>query len=664
MKRSLTVVLVTLAVATGCSIQNAPDTSIPDVRAFTGVTPAGGEGVFAAGGTMQPFDSCSDFLAHVKRLATERVGPYGLNGGYDMYPVMAGIAEMRSEDSVGSQSTPPAYSTTNVQVAGIDEPDLVKTDGERIFVVANGRLYWIDVSADDPTIAASIVLDGWGQQLFLSGDTLLVMTSSGGYGGPVFESDVIGPYGYGNQRTVLQEVDVSIPHDMKVVRTLTLDGVTVSSRMTDGVARIVVQSNPVGFDWAYPEGDGLRAEREAVQENKKIISESTLENWVPWYVLDDQQRGTTSEGPLLDCSQIGYPDEFSGLSMLSVLSLDVESALAPTGGIGLLAVGQTVYASHDNLYVATSPWQWWDVDDTANDSRSVRTQIHQFDITDPKSAGYLASGEVDGALHSQWALDEYQGVLRVVVTDETPWWRGSGEPETSVVTLEARGDTLVKIGAVGGLGKNEQVYSVRFIGDKGYVVTFRQVDPLYVIDLADPKHPTIDGELKINGYSAYLHPIGEDLILGVGQDATDEGRTTGTQLSVFDVSDPANPTRLSKLTFKDAYSDAEWDHHAFLWWPESNTAVLPIQRWSFDEAKGYEDNFSGAIVVHATPQAISSAGEIKHPSETDQFCEDCGSWSEPIVRSLVIGSTLYTVSNSGIMASDMESLETVGWLKF
>lgn len=663
MKRSLTVVLATLMIATGCSIQNSSQTSTPDTRPLTGITP-GVEGVFAAGGVMHPFASCSSFLAHVKRLAMERVGPYGLNGGYDVYPVTVDFAEMRAEDSAGSSSTAPAYSTTNVQVAGIDEPDLVKTDGERIFVVANGRLYWINVSADVPTIATSIALDGWGQQLFLSGDTLLVMTSSGGYWGPMVETDVIGPYGYGNQRTVLQEVDVSTPQRMKVVRTLTLDGTTVSSRMTDGVARIVVQSNPVGFDWAYPEGNGIRAEREATEKNKKIISESTLENWVPWYVLDDQLRGTTSEGPLLDCSQIAYPDEFSGLSMLSVLSLDVESALAPTGGIGLLAVGQTVYASHDNLYVATSPWQWWDVDDAANDSRSVGTQIHQFDITDPRSARYVASGEVDGALHSQWALDEYQGVLRVVVTDESPWWRGSGVPETSVVTLEARGDTLVKIGSVGGLGKNEQVYSVRFIRDKGYVVTFRQVDPLYVIDLSDPRRPTVEGELKINGYSAYLHPIGENLILGVGQDATDEGRTTGTQLSVFDVSDPANPVRLSRLTFKDAYSDAEWDHHAFLWWPETDTAVLPLQRWSFDEAKGYDDSFSGAVVVHANAQAITSVGEIEHPSHKDQFCDDCRSWSEPIIRSIVIGDTLFTVSNTGIMATDMESLEMVEWLRF
>jgi hypothetical protein len=454
---------------------------------------------------------------------------------------------------------------------------------------------------------------------------------------------------------------------MEAVRTLMLDGSILSSRMADGTIRVVVHSGPTGFDWVYPEGSGIRAEQKAVEANKKLIEESTLENWVPWYILKNHRTGTTADGPVLGCDQVGHPDEFSGLSMLSILSIDLESGLEPGNSIGLLAAGQTIYASNDNLYVATSPWMAWPAarwEESQNNDDTLTTQLHMFDISDPETATYVASGEVEGVLHSQWSMDEYEGVLRVVVTDENPWWGSSGVPDTAVVTMERRGDDLVQIGSVDGLGKNERVYAVRFIQEKGYVVTFRQVDPLYVVDLSDPRDPEVKGELKINGYSAYLHPIGEDLLLGVGQDATDEGRQLGTQVSVFDVSDPSDPRRLSRLTFEDAYSDAEWDHHAFLWWAPEEISVLPLQRWSWDERSGKEDNFSGAVVLSATPNRVKQLGEIRHPNANGSNCEDCEVWAAPITRSLVIGDTLFTFSESGVLASDLDTLDDVAWIPF
>jgi uncharacterized secreted protein with C-terminal beta-propeller domain len=627
-----------------------------------------------AASSLQPFDSCNEFLDYVKAHAMERVGPYGLDG-YGGYPV-AFEEVAASLDSSRTDTTTAAsggikgvdYSGTNVQVAGVDEPDIVKTDGERIFVVAQGSLYWIDAS-DTPEIVASLRLDGWGQQLFLSGDRLLVMTSGGGYGIEPFAGvaiDSISP-AYQTQRVVLTEVDVSSPDSMEAVRTLMLDGSILSSRMADGTIRVVVHSGPTGFDWVYPEGSGIRAEQKAVEANKKLIEESTLENWVPWYILKNHRTGTTADGPVLGCDQVGHPDEFSGLSMLSILSIDLESGLEPGNSIGLLAAGQTIYASNDNLYVATSPWMAWPAarwEESQNNDDTLTTQLHMFDISDPETATYVASGEVEGVLHSQWSMDEYEGVLRVVVTDENPWWGSSGVPDTAVVTMERRGDDLVQIGSVDGLGKNERVYAVRFIQEKGYVVTFRQVDPLYVVDLSDPRDPEVKGELKINGYSAYLHPIGEDLLLGVGQDATDEGRQLGTQVSVFDVSDPSDPRRLSRLTFEDAYSDAEWDHHAFLWWAPEEISVLPLQRWSWDERSGKEDNFSGAVVLSATPNRVKQLGEIRHPNANGSNCEDCEVWTAPITRSLVIGDTLFTFSESGVLASDLDTLDDVAWIPF
>lgn len=645
---------------------------------------AAGPGVFALG-AVQGFDSCDQFLDYAKEHALERVGPYGLDaygyggrfGFFDGEVVAEAGADVGlARDSQFTTTTAAAsggvkgtdYSGTNVQVAGIDEPDFVKTDGTRIFVVAQGKLYWIDTTGT-PEIVDSMDLEGWGQQLFLSEDRLLVMNAGGGFGAKPFLDRGISSelYPGNSQRTVLTEVDVSVAGSMKALRSLTFDGTMLSSRMSGESIQVVVRSQPTGFAWAYPEGSGIRAERKATEANIKIIEESTLENWVPWYVLEDYTSDTTTDGPLLGCEQVGFPEDFSGLSMLTVLPVDLDQGLQPGDGIGLLAEGQTVYASSNSLYVATAPWMAWPIatfeDESQNDA-TLTTQIHMFDISDLGGASYVASGEVEGTMLSQWSMDEYEGTLRVVVTDEAPWGGGSEVPETSVIALQREDEKLVEVGSVGGLGKNERVFAVRFIQDKGYVVTFRQIDPLYVVDLADPENLEVTGELKINGYSSYLHPIGEDLLLGVGQDATAEGRVLGTQVSVFDVSDPEDPHRTAKMTFNDTQSQAEWDTKAFLWWAPEGISVLPMQRWSWDERTGKEDFFAGAVVLSATTQRVKQLGVIEHPSATEPECEECGSWTAPIVRSLVIGDTIFTISETGVLASDLDSLDQIEWVEF
>ena len=135
---------------------------------------------------------------------------------------------------------------------------------------------------------------------------------------------------------------------------------------------------------------------------------------------------------------------------------------------------------------------------------------------------------------------------------------------------------MTQVGQVGGLGQGERVYAVRFIGNDGYVVTFHQVDPLYTLDLSDPAHPQVLGELTIPGYSAYLHPIGDNLLLGIGQDVGPNNEPTGTQVSLFDVTDLKHPTRLFHYSLGQGWSSAESDHHAFLYWPATNLVVVPF----------------------------------------------------------------------------------------
>lgn len=667
MRRSLIAIAVTLGLLAAACSGGSTAGSIPG--------PVSGPGVLAAP-ALQPFGSCEAFLDYVKRHAADLIGPWGLQGYGDAGYVVEDRVAFAEDGAVPRAPAPtmaPAgtveafdHSGTNVQVAGVDEPDLVKTDGERIFVVAGGRLWWIDAS-ETPEVVASLTIEGWGQQLFLWGDRLLVMTSAETPPPePLLAPGSRGVVPWYAPRTVLTEVDVSEPAAMAVVRTLTLDGELLASRMTDGIIRVVVRSEPTGLPWVHPEGVGIRVEREATRENARLLAGSTLENWVPWYVLEDHRSNTTSEGPLLGCDEVAHPREFSGLAMLTILTIDLTLGIEPGNGIGLLAEGRTVYASAESLYVATAPWTWrpWSETERRRPPETPLTQIHMFDVTDPTTSRYVASGTVEGTLLSQWSMDEWNGTLRVVVTDERPWWESGDPADTSVVTLRRRDDRLVQVGSVDGLGKDERVYAVRFIEDRGYVVTFRQVDPLYVVDLSDPTAPKQAGELKIEGYSAYLHPIGEHLLLGVGQDATGEGRTLGTQISVFDVSDATEPRRLARLTFEDAWSEAEWEAHAFLWWAPRGVAVLPLQRWSWDERSAEEEFSAGAVIVSASAQRVKQLGEIRHPQAAGRRCADGPGLAPPIVRALVIGETLYTVSESGVLASDLDTLDTIAWVPF
>jgi uncharacterized secreted protein with C-terminal beta-propeller domain len=229
-----------------------------------------------------------------------------------------------------------------------------------------------------------------------------------------------------------------------------------------------------------------------------------------------------------------------------------------------------------------------------------------------------------------------------------------------VTVLDAVGGELVQVGHVDGLGETEQIYSVRFMGDMAYVVTFRQTDPLYVIDLSDPTMPEAVGELKILGYSAYLHPVGEGLLMGVGQDATDQGRTQGTQVSIFDVTDPADPTRLDTYTLSEgSNSQVEYDHHAFLYWGPERLAMIPVQQWRWDDSK--EEAFFGAVGLD-----VGEDGELEEIARVVHPGGDKGHWDwrAQILRSMVIEDSVYTISSKGIMKSGLDSLEEQAWLGF
>ena len=407
----------------------------------------------------------------------------------------------------------------------------------------------------------------------------------------------------------------------------------------------------------------MRSERTAIEENQDIIRSSSADNWIPYYIVTDADGEVTAEGTLFDCDRASHPEEFSGLDMLSVTTIDLGAGLEVVDSTGLLATGDTIYASTDSLYVATQNWDTWmwaQGGDIVPQPDGVSTEIHKFDISRTDSTGYVASGSVRGYLLNQFAMDEHEGLLRVASTTAPAWWGGEFEAESMVTILEEEGNELVEVGSVDGLGETGQIYSVRFMGDTAYVVTFRQTDPLYTVDLSDPANPEVVGELKILGYSAYLHPVGEGLLMGIGQDASDTGRVQGTQVSIFDVSDPSDPIRVDQITLDGgSSSQVEYDHHAFMYWEPTGLAMVPIQQWWSD---GKSDSvFYGAVGLMVDDDGdLEEIRRVAHPGGAD----DSWDYRALISRTIVIGGNVYTVSGKGIMKSDIDSLAEEAWLGF
>ncbi|MFB3098984.1 MAG: beta-propeller domain-containing protein, partial [Acidimicrobiia bacterium] len=529
MHRIVTAVIVGAIVLAACSGGVVADPTSPT----SPITPAPVPPIIArpagasAARALMPFDACDDLVAWTVEHAIDLVGPYGLNGGgYFPYAVgeLDGITTTAagSADSAFQSLQAPEVIGTNLQELGIDEPDLVKTDGRRIVVMTGNTLQIVLVDNDDLTLAGSIDLGFWSNDLFLDGDRVVAIATSNFGIVPVFEGVADGIAQYQSPLVTVVEIDITDAADPELMRSLQIDGRYVSSRMVDGAIRLIVSSQPTGFAWEVPEGSGLRAEREAQEKNRDLLRNSTADNWLPYFVITDHDGVdvTVVEGTLVDCDRTHRPDEFSGLTTLSLVTLDADE-LAIEDTTAVFADGDIVYSSGDATYVATSRWINPFVWDRGGQPEDMNTMIHKFAL-EPRSAEYQASGAVPGYMLSQWSMSEWQGDLRVASTDSPQWW-DTPESDSVVTVLRDNGDELETIGSVDGIGRGERIYAVRFIKDRGYVVTFRQVDPLYVIDLSDPRRPTVEGELKIHGYSAYLHPVSDDLLLGVGQDADHTG---------------------------------------------------------------------------------------------------------------------------------------------
>jgi len=595
-------------------------------------------------GRLVAFRSCGELLGYVKTHAAPFVTAYGVGQSAGPGVVAPGVAPgVQAAPATGS--TPQQgvdYSGTNVQEAGVDEPDIVKTNGRTLFSVESGRLEAVAVGAGRPRLLDTLKLDGgWSHELLLEGTHLLVL-SLGGYWLqplPAAPAAMIVPR---PSSTTLTEVDVSDPAALKVVQTLRLDGAYVDARMVDGAVRVVSSSSlPVALPTVAPAGTTGDAIAAAKAKNETVVESSPVSAWLPSYRL-----GSGRSHSLVACRAVRRPPFFSGLGMLTVTTIDLAKGLKPVDSTAIMSDGRIVYASLSRLYVATEPWSLRPLPLAPTRARNGgETEIHAFDISSPTATRYLGDGTVPGYLLDQWSLSEYKGVLRVVSTATPAWWGAGPASQSYLTTLRLEQGRLVRVGQVGGLGHGDRVYAVRLIGDTGYVVTFRQVDPLYTLDLRDPARPQVLGKLDLPGYSSYLHPIGADLLLGIGQ-AVDRGTNepAGTQISLFDVSSPAHPSRLQKASLGQGWSAAESDHHAFLYWPATGLVVVPFGQQ--------------AVAMHVSRSSgIRELGRIVHSRARQAELPQ-------IDRSVVVGGELLTISSAGVAANGLTSLEAMGWAAF
>lgn len=587
----------------------------------TGSAPSAGSSPAAAPALkLVAFDSCAQ-LEKELRAATR------LSHAAGERPAGASRPNVRTLNDAAATGAPSA-SGTNVHEAGVDEPDIVKTNGRQIVTISGGVLHVVDTTTRAQTGKLDLRVEAFGEpKLLLSGERALVLADAGG-GYPLRDDTRMIRPTNGRSEVLLVDLAGGTPRLLGRYRG---DGKLVDARQHGSVARVVISSSPkIQFPFR-----GDPAPENVMQDDRDTIDTAPVGAWLPAWEITNGDRTTKEQ---LDCAAVSRPESFSGMAMLRVLSFDLNAAALDGGDpVAVVADGDAVYGSPDGLYIANN--QSWRMNAAVADSSRIAppdgTDIYRFSLPPAGKPTYVASGKVPGRLLNQYSMSEWEGHLRVATTS----WK---DDASAVRVLRAKDGKLIEVGAAEGLGKGERIYSVRFLGRRGYVVTFRQTDPLYSLDLANPTRPRVTGELKITGYSAHLQPVGENRLVGIGQEATSAGVPTGLQVSLFDVADPAAPKRLDQHLVKGGQSEAESDPHAILWWPASGLLVLPV-----GDAKA-----DGALALRITGDRLEQATRLA-PATAQ---------AGPMRRAVVVGDTLWSVTDGGLLASNLSTLDRVAWV--
>lgn len=633
-------------------------------------------------------------------LAPEGCGWYG---GVEEDMANGGDNPPQADDK-GDDETPDEYSDTNTQVEGVDEADSVKTDGEFIYTLSGRDLVvvksWPAAQTEE---VGRVTLGTWAYNFFLDGDRAIVLGSAnlnevvsdaprryyedGTYRptdveGDTAEEPVDWYYEY-RPVTTVTVIDLSDRTNPVILDQYYFDGYISDSRRIDAKVYLVLNN----YQWIYgleywpadlvmygPEGEYVRPSDEEInakfdaliEGNIEKIRARTLAEWMPQYwTAPEEGLATYESGQMIGgCAGVTAPSVFSGQGLLNLVSLDVGSG--DINGSTVQGSWGTVYASRDAIYVGTTNWDfywWWRNDE---EIPALKTHIHKFAFDQDGNARYSASGEVLGYAINQFAYDEFEGNLRVATTDGFGWWNNE-ETESRVTVLREDEGKLEQVGVVTGLGLGEQIYSVRFIGDLGYVVTFRQVDPLYVIDLENPADPKVVGELKIPGFSSYIHPMAPGFLLTAGRDANEEGQVGGVKIEIFDVTDPTAPKSVKTAVIGDGWntwSEVLWDHKAFSYFAARDLLAIPVSGWM--ETQNGEDGWgeykSELALFRVTTDDIEVMPSISHMGFFDDFGgnDHCrgysGYWQAQIYRGLFVEDYVYSLSQLGMQVHDTRNM--------
>lgn len=623
----------------GRSVSRIAAVAVVTTAAAVVATGAFGPGAApAAADGLRAFDDCTEVRDWFVDALRPLVGPYGFGGDAIAYATdsAGGTERVAAEAAPASDGAASAVvgtgaTGTNLQEAGVDEPDLMKTADGLLLTTVGDRLVVLDVTDGAPREVGSLPVDGlvtawgwggpWGgteqdvvarpgtAELLLDGDRVVLLSSgwaaAEGQEIPVDVQRSTWPGPVGSPTTMTSVVDVSDPSTPRLVSQQEVTGTLVGARLSQGVVRVVTSSTPTlppaDAEPRILPNDGIAPswETEATAANLLALEQMAGEDFLPTLVERDDEGVVTTSTPAVSCADLAHPASGAGGGTVLVRSLDLGREDDPVvGSTAVAADGDLVYASVDRLYVATTQGGWgrWTGGLAVDDAGEITTELHGFATDEGAATTYVASGEVDGFLLGRWAMSARDGRLRVATTTGQVWGPtdGQGASESFVTVLAEREGELVTEGQVGGLGVGETIRAVRWFDAVATVVTFRQTDPLYVVDLSDPAAPTVSGELKVPGYSAYLHPVGDGRLVGVGQDATDEGRTTGVLVRTFDVSDPAAPTQVDTWTEEDTWTSVEYDSRQFSFLPEQRIVIMPmdtttgsaVQAFSVDEAGG------------------------------------------------------------------------------
>jgi uncharacterized secreted protein with C-terminal beta-propeller domain len=567
---------------------------------------------------------------------------------------------MVTADSGATKSVNQAsdYSTTNVQVQGVDEADFVKTDGKYIYVLSGDKLVILDAyPAEDAKLVSETEISGSPSEFYVNGDKLVVFTS--GYPDLIPREEERGYYArYGY--TGMLQYDISDRTEPELEREMHAEGSYFDSRMIDNHVYVIVNKNV----WYYNEDDDV----------------------LPPQIYVDGVNESEAFPDIYYPEIPAYSYRYS-----TVMSIDLEeTGEKPERKIYLLGNSAEMYVSQNNIYLVHQKYPYMprpmplvnDIMEKVAPGTILpppepveETAIHRIAIDNGKIS-YEASGSVPGHILNQFSMDEYNDNFRIATTiGRVSRFEGTTTSTNNVYVLDMDLDI---VGKLEDLAPGEKIYSARFMGKKGYLVTFRKVDPLFVIDLEDPEEPEVLGKLKIPGYSDYLHPYDENHLIGLGKEAipADEGDFSwyqGVKLSLFDVSDVSKPKEIAKYEIGDRGTEsyALHDHKAFLFSKNKNLLVIPILLAEIDPEQypeGVEPyqsgsyTFQGAYVFSLdTDDGFMLKGRVSHVDGEDAYVKSGYYFYSPhdVKRSLYMDDVLYTISGSKVKMNSLDDLEEI-----